>query len=485
MNSIDRIRFGGIASGMDTDSIVKNLMRIEQMKVDRQFQQKTLLEWKRDDYRSINNNLRTFREQNVFNLKLQGTFQAKQVNSSDETALTATAGPDTLEGSYAVKINQLARGATLTSTVDQEGGFTEGSFKIKGGEGTQEVEIKVAATDTVANIAAQINAKSGDSGIRAMYDAKLNKLFLTTATTGEKAEINITAGDEAVLTSLGLSLTNENPAKGQNATIEFNGEALSFDSNQFTLFDINMTLKKANTTADITVTKDIDSVVDQIKSFVEQYNTIMEDLGTKMGEKRYRDFSPLTDEQKDDMKEKDIEKWEEKARSGIFRADPMLSSTASNLRMTIGDVVETGSNYKTLSSIGITTSPDWKDHGKLYIDEKQLRKVLTEDLDGVMKIFNNDSEDPKAQGIARKLDDMLKSQMESIASTAGRNVIGADESYLGREITRMDKSLDEMQDRMIRIEEAYWAKFSAMEKALQQMQSQGDWLTSQLGQMQG
>ena len=41
MNSIDRIRFGGIASGMDTESIVKNLMRIEQMKVDRQFQRKT------------------------------------------------------------------------------------------------------------------------------------------------------------------------------------------------------------------------------------------------------------------------------------------------------------------------------------------------------------------------------------------------------------------------------------------------------------
>ncbi|NLT20373.1 MAG: hypothetical protein GXY16_05185, partial [Syntrophomonadaceae bacterium] len=49
MYSIDRIRFGGLSSGLDTENIIKQLMRIETMKVDRQFQQKTLLEWKRDD----------------------------------------------------------------------------------------------------------------------------------------------------------------------------------------------------------------------------------------------------------------------------------------------------------------------------------------------------------------------------------------------------------------------------------------------------
>ena len=78
-----------------------------------------------------------------------------------------------------------------------------------------------------------------------------------------------------------------------------------------------MTLKKEGTTADITVSKNIDSVVDQIKSFVEQYNTIMTDVGTKLNEKRYRTYNPLTDEQKSEMKEEDIKKWEEKALSII------------------------------------------------------------------------------------------------------------------------------------------------------------------------
>lgn len=311
-----------------------------------------------------------------------------------------------------------------------------------------------------------------------MYDENLNKLFLTSTSTGEKAAINITGGDEDLLSNLGL--TTGNLGTGQNAEIIFNGETLTFASNQFSLFDIDMTLKKAGETVDITVNKDIDSVIEQIKSFVEQYNTIMEDIGTKLSEKRYRDYPPLTDAQKEEMEEKEIEKWEEKARSGLLRADSLLSSIASSLRMTLGGVVETGSKYKTLSSIGITTSSNWNDKGKLYLDEEELRKALTEDLDGVMKIFSNNSEDPKALGIARKLDDMLLGHMESVASTAGRNIIGADESYLGREIMRMDKGIKEMQDRFIQLEESYWRKFTAMEKALQRMQSQSDWLSNQL-----
>ncbi|CFX12566.1 Flagellin hook, IN motif [Syntrophomonas zehnderi OL-4] len=491
MNPIDRIRFGGIASGMDTEGIIKNLMRTEQMKVDRQFQQKTILEWKRDDYRSVNNSLRTFREQNVFNLKLQGAFLAKKVSSSNEAILTASAGPNTLEGSYSINVIQTAKAASAQSSAKITGEIGSGSFTIQGKDGEEaQATINVNENDTVQIIAAKINEKSSQTGIKAIYDENSGRLFMMSKSTGQDNFIKIVSDDNGILKNLNLYSDDTLPAEGKllatgaNAQIKLNGgETLEFNSNQINLLGLTMTIKQEGN-ATLTVGKDIDSVVDQIKSFVEQYNKIMEDLGTKLGEKRYRDFAPLTDEQKADMKEKDIEKWEEKARSGIFRADSLLSSIASNLRMTVGSAVETGSKYKTFSSIGIMTSPDWKDHGKLYIDEKKLREALTDDLDGVAKIFNNESSDPKAAGIARKLDDMLKGQMESIASTAGRNVIGADESYLGKEISRMNKSYEEMQKRLIRIEENYWAKFTAMEKAYQQMQNQSAWLAGQLGQMQ-
>jgi flagellar hook-associated protein 2 len=195
MDSINRIRFSGIASGLDTENIVKNLMNIEQMKVDRQIQKKTLLEWKRDEYRNINNRLRTLREQNVFNLKLQGTFLAKKVASSDESALSATASFNTLEGSYTVTVNKLAKAASFTATPADlgENGLvpveTEASFTINGGEGREDVTITVGHSDTLASVVAKINANSSKSGVRAMYDENLNKLFLTSTSTGEKGQL--------------------------------------------------------------------------------------------------------------------------------------------------------------------------------------------------------------------------------------------------------------------------------------------------------
>ncbi len=61
MAGISGIRFGGIASGLDTESIVRQLMQVERMKVDRYAQKKQTLEWKRDDYRDINTKLLALR----------------------------------------------------------------------------------------------------------------------------------------------------------------------------------------------------------------------------------------------------------------------------------------------------------------------------------------------------------------------------------------------------------------------------------------
>lgn len=487
MYSIDRIRFGGLSSGLDTENIIKQLMRIETMKVDRQFQQKSLLEWKRDDYRTINNSLRNFKEKGVFDLKLEGSFQAKTISSSDEKVAAATATATAMEGSYSINVISTAQAASAQSSARITGSVGTGSFTIQGmADDASQANIQVTSTDTMADIAAKINAETSKTGIRASYDENLERMFLMSNTAGSENFIKVVADDNDILKNMNLydpaQHTDGLLATGTAAQIKLNNnDILEFDSNQISLLGMNITLKQEGT-VNLTVTKDVDSAVNKIKAFVEQYNAIVDDLGTKLTEKRYRDFNPLTDEQKSDMNEKDITQWEEKARSGLFRGDSLLSSIASSLRMVISDAVDTGGKYKTLSSLGITTSPDWKDNGKLYIDENKLRAALADDPDAVMKFFNNESAIKAEQGLAVKVDNMLKTQMESIASTAGRNTIGADRSYLGKEISSMDDRISALQDRLISIEESYWNKFSAMERALQQMQSQSDWLTAQLSQ---
>ena len=101
-------------------------------------------------------------------------------------------------------------------------------------------------------------------------------------------------------------------------------------------------------------------------------------------EKRYNDFPPLTEEQKSEMSEKDIELWEEKAMSGLLRNDSILQGIVYDMRKALNDRVA-GVDIG-LSDIGITTGK-WYEHGKLYLDEDKFRKTIAEEPDKVEELF--------------------------------------------------------------------------------------------------
>lgn len=485
ISGINSIRFSGLASGLDTESIIKDLMKLEQSKVDRIAQQKTLLEWKRDDYREINTKLLALRNTS-FDMKLQGTFMTMKTSSSNESVLTATASVSAVEGNYSLEVTQMAKAAYFQSTpVD---GFTSqaGTFTVTGAKGS--AQITVAAEDILGDILAKINDVADQTGVRASYDENINRIFLMSSESGSQASIRMTANDAAGQADLQGLLggtfeigVERSLASGQDAVVSVNGgSSLTFSANSFSLLGMTINLKSEGT-ASLAVSRDTDAVVDKIKTFVENYNAVMEKISSKTSEKRYRDFPPLTEEQKKDMSEKDIELWEEKARSGLLSSESLLKGVYNQIRFgTMGAVEGTGSEYKTLSSIGITTA-SWYDQGKLYIDETKLREALTEDPEGVMKLFTNSSEVDSEKGIAQRLCDNLDSAMANITDKAGRASTLVDQSYLGKEIERTEDRLEEMEERLLDIEERYWTQFTAMEKALQQMQSQSNWLMAQLG----
>ena len=89
-----------------------------------------------------------------------------------------------------------------------------------------------------------------------------------------------------------------------------------------------------------------DAVVDRIKEFVNQYNEIVEELNSALREEVFRDFPPLTDEQKAEMSDKEIELWEERARSGLLRSDRLISGVLSDMRLALGGAVEGLEEYK-------------------------------------------------------------------------------------------------------------------------------------------
>lgn len=478
MAGFSGIRFSGLASGLDTETIVKQLMMVERTKVDRYIQQKQLLEWKRDDYREINTKLLALRN-SVWDLNLGSTFRVKKLSSSDENRLTCTASGAAIEGNYEIVIKQLAKGVSQEYSYANDTGIVDdklvsgGTFKLNG------VEITLEAGDSLDTVVNKINKVAGETKVKATYDKDKKLFYFITTNTGSDAKISITDSEFS-----GVSfLNNFDSAPGQNAIITFNGGSdIEFSSNQFTFNNIIFNLKKADpdTTINIKVENDLDAIVDKIKAFVENYNAIMEKIDTKLREKRYRDFPPLTDEQKEEMKEADIAKWEEKARSGLFRGDTLLSGIYSSIRMITSSAIEGEGKYRTLSSIGISTT-SWYDQGRLHIDEEKLRKALTEDLDGVIRLFTATEEADGTDGIATRLYAELDECMQSITERAGSSTSAVDKSYLGRELDDINKRIVYMEEYLFKVEERYWAQFTAMETALQRMQSQSAYIMALMG----
>ncbi|MBC7325702.1 MAG: flagellar cap protein, partial [Moorella sp. (in: Bacteria)] len=204
------LRVGGLASGIDTDSIVKELMRAHRIPLDRLHQQKQILQWQQEDYREINTSLRSFRDK-VFTMKLQATYLARKAVSSNEAAMGAAANSSAVPGMYTVTVTQLAQGVSKGSQLDAEqnplpeetnsDGSTKNlktqfslaydtlTFTLEGTNGRKDFSFDTN-TASIYTVAAEINA--ANLGIAASYDATLNRFFLTTTATGAAAKIKVT-----------------------------------------------------------------------------------------------------------------------------------------------------------------------------------------------------------------------------------------------------------------------------------------------------
>jgi len=117
----NNIRLSGLASGLDTDTIVQNLMRVERLPLDRLYQKKQLAEWRRDDYRSITNLLIGFRNEffdilkPAKDMRSPSIYQKYTAVSSHPQIVTATGGAGITSYSHSIKVTQLASAAKGTS----------------------------------------------------------------------------------------------------------------------------------------------------------------------------------------------------------------------------------------------------------------------------------------------------------------------------------------------------------------------------------
>lgn len=522
------MRIGGIASGLDTETIVRDLMRVERLPLDRFFQQKQRLEWQRDSQREMNLILKNL-DDVASNIRLRSHLNTRQATTSPAGILSATANAAVRNGAYTVDVKNVAKAERYMSTAgisanadekistsrsleSQESLFKDSNFgneftittykKNAAGETEEQSKrFEISGSMSLNDIFKEINGSN--LGVRAYYDTVFDRVVIERTETGIINE----DGNEIVLSgalfSNVLKIGNDPIQEAENAEFIFINTNLKLEeivtsrTNRNTVGGITIDLVGKGQT-NITVTSNTDDAFSKIKEFVNKYNETIDIIRGKLNEPVHRGFPPLTDEQRRELSEREAELWDEKAKSGLLRRDQNLTSSLNQMRLDLFAPVSGTGQYNQLAQIGITTSRNYLDGGKLEINEEKLRAALADDPDSVHQLLNNTADTQLTRrpvgertleesqliynqtGLVGRLRNSINDTIKRIVAHAGNENRASQQYTIGREINGVDKQMDRFQRRLTDIENRYWSQFTAMEKAMNQANSQAMAFMSQL-----
>lgn len=558
------IRITGMNSGLDTESIISELVKAKSAKKDKLVKAQTKLQWKQDAWKELNTKVYSLYSKTLSNMRLQSDYLKKTTKVSNASAATVITGANAVNGVQTLKIDKLAKSGYLTGgqlKTDESGNKITSSTKLTDiagikDDGTDKItltingepkEIALTGEMTVDGLVKELK----NAGLNASFDEKNQRFFISAKETGAAGDFGIT-GDAAE--TLGIfALTGKEKAEyeecekyftyneelgqyelkdqyknvsdvageiakandaiamlnknlkstkidGQDAEITLNGAKFTSSSNTFEINGLTITAN-AETAEEFTITteNDTDGIYDMIKNFFKEYNELIIEMDSLYNADSAKGYEPLTDEEKEAMSEKEIEKWEEKIKDSILRKDSTLSNVASAMKSIMAQGVNmvdengkalTDSNGNPygqlyLSDFGINTlgyfNAKDNEKGAYHIDGDpddtstsgngdKLKTAIANDPDKVVAFFTQLS-----KNLYGKLGDMMKKTEYSSSFTLYDDVAMKEEydDYTSKIKTQEQKITD--------FEDRYYKKFSAMETALAKLSSKESAISGLLG----
>lgn len=492
------VRISGLVSGLDTDSIVQELVSAYATKKEDIEKKQTKLSWQQDAWKEMNTKIYSFYSTSLTEFKFMSNFDGmKKTTVSDSTKATITAGNSVINGTQTLKINQLATAGYLTGRKLESGaeekyttssklselGITNTELKFKVGD--EEKTVKITSDMTFDAFAKALK----EQGVEASFDATQQRFFVNSQESGADSDFNFIedASSSATLKKLGLS-TADGAVKqdASNAIIELNGATFEGSSNTFTINGLTITAKGVSESTMTLVTEtDVDSVYDKIKSFIKGYSELINAIDTAYNADSAKGYEPLTDEEKESMSEKEVEKWEQKIKDSLLRRDSTLDTVASAMKIAMAKSYTINGKTYSLSSFGINTlgyfvSAD-NEKNAYHIDGDQdddstksntdkLKAAIASDPDTVASFFNQ-----LATGVYEALDSKMKSTTLSSAYKV------YNDKQMQSEYDDYSEQIELWETRLEELEEYYYNKFAAMESALATLNSQQTQLSGLLG----
>ena len=422
------------------------------------------------------------------------------VTIADDGTITAKQG-QTLSFSGDTSVIGLEQGACTrlsTATKLSDLGISDYNFTVNG------KSFEFEADSTINDVLAKVN--SSNVGGKLVYNSFSDSFSLTADSTGEGFDLEISGGIADAF------FKDAKSVKGQNAIINVDGTNIERMTNDFNYAGVSMELRSTTgnyfeevtdadgnvtkqlmtdedgnlitadgtkgDTANITSNRNTDKVMETIKGFVEDYNKLIEELNKLTHEtKNYKEYAPLTDAQKKEMSESEITAWEKKAHEGLLNGDSDINSFLTSMRSALYSATDDGN---TLAMFGIDSSSNWKDYGKLEIDEDKLKNYLASDADAVISTFTK---------VAEKLNDSCKNTANTSSASPGTLVaragvkgkISEKNNTIYKQLDSISTKIKQLQSVYDQRKERYWKQFNAMETAIANMSSTSGYLSSFLG----
>lgn len=371
--------------------------------------------------------------------------------------------------------------AAFNTALDDEALF---EFTINGEKFTFE------KSNTIGDVINTIN--KADIGVKATFSTMSQSFKLESTATGTEGKLNIEQTRGNLLNSL-LNSSDDFTKKdvyGKNGTVTVSTDGENYTtytsaSNEYTFDGTTLNIGKLGNfdssvdgVDEITVTteKDTSSIKDTVIKFIDAYNQLLDDvygeIQTSRPKKNGSYYDPLTDEQEEEMKSDEIEKWNNEAKKGLLYQDNYLSTFVSSIR---GALSSTKVDGFTIYDMGVSLATDWKSNGKLVVDEDKLEAAIKNYGDKVTSFFV-DTDKGLAATLNKEIDRAISTKDKStgyLSSVAGiENTTTEKKNALYDQINNMQKLIDNLQTKYENEMERYWKQFTALETYMSNMQSQ-------------
>lgn len=476
------ITFSGLASGVDTDSIVKQIMELERAPIDRLTAQKDNETERLNAFFQFKGKLDDLKTA-ASSMSLTSQVRTTKATLSSENAFTASTESAAL-GNYDVTVIQLAQVQKTVSdgfSSNTESLLGTGSITVNGVNITVNQE-----NNSLLTLAESINAVSDETGVSVsiINDGSTTDpyhLVFTGKDANTAFEVTATLEDELG----GAVAFATTPAKtAQQAVVLIDGIKVVSDSNTITGAISGVTLnlgavsqttyagteevgvdpwKWADppiyTTTQLDVTADTETLKEKVTNFVTSYNAVMEFINS--GYEQFGGGTAVTTADEDTTDT-------EKLLGAVLRGDASVNSVKRQLQSVFTDSISNSGAFHILSEIGISTQRD----GSLKQDNSKLDKALTNNFDDLVALFSGQGE---VDGVMKRFNSVLLN-MTSLSS----GVYATQKNAYLSSSKDIDLQIEVMESRMTKRESTLRSQFTAMEQLVSSLNAQGEFMSQQL-----